>query len=96
MNLKQENNYEKFKQDVDMWIEDTQYWINSCSEFDAGMQRIYSPCSLSVICDKEHTYELLMGQKLLWICIIGCSMILMILLKNIQFCIQNHLVMKNY
>ena len=31
MNLKQENNYEKFKQDVDMWIEDTQYWINSYS-----------------------------------------------------------------
>ena len=31
MNLKQENNYEKFKQDVDMWIEETQYWINSYS-----------------------------------------------------------------
>ena len=31
MNLKQENNYEKFKQDVDMCIEDTQYWINSYS-----------------------------------------------------------------
>lgn len=25
-NLKQENNYEKFKQDVDMWIDNTQYW----------------------------------------------------------------------
>jgi len=30
-NLKQENNYEKFKQDVQMWIDDTQYWINSYS-----------------------------------------------------------------
>lgn len=30
-NLKQENNYEKFKQDVDMWIDNTQYWINSYS-----------------------------------------------------------------
>lgn len=32
MNLKQENNYEKFKQDVDMWIDNTQYWINSYSK----------------------------------------------------------------
>jgi len=31
MSLKQENNYEKFKQDVQMWIDDTQYWINSYS-----------------------------------------------------------------
>ena len=31
-NLKQENNYEKFKQDVDMWIDNTQYWINSYSK----------------------------------------------------------------
>ena len=30
-NLKQENNYEKFKQDVQMLIDDTQYWINSYS-----------------------------------------------------------------
>ena len=30
-NLKQENNYKKFKQDVQMWIDDTQYWINSYS-----------------------------------------------------------------
>lgn len=31
-NLKQENNYEKFKLDVDMWINNTQYWINSYSK----------------------------------------------------------------
>ncbi len=30
-NPKQENNYKKFKQDVQMWIDDTQYWINSYS-----------------------------------------------------------------
>ena len=32
MNLKQENNYKKFKQDVQMLIDDTQYWINSYSK----------------------------------------------------------------
>ena len=31
MYLKQENNYEKFKQDVEICIEETQYWINSHS-----------------------------------------------------------------
>ena len=31
-NLKQENSYEKFKQDVYMWVDNTQYWINSYSK----------------------------------------------------------------